>query len=348
MRRGIFFSGLVLVLLFSWNLFNPSLARASDWFADLLPSQDPKETVSELKFLDSRVPVEIVPRGADFESHVEIRFQFNKADWSLIRENEQIQPQAGEIGVYTVSARLLSEVTPLEIVAVGPLGEVEMQKVLVRLSEWKVFKEEGAKAPPKRTYVFSSLGFSNLSYEETGLASFSALSSVFKVSYQYLLTPPQWEFGTNAFFNVFPIHMSGMDQPVRFLGVNLRFGYIFPFVKDPSRLSFLIGTYYTRMFGTNDQFGYKTLIYPQFYPTFRKKMRNGDAFYVYLKYVPLVSGIGLSFTEREFAIGGGWEHPIREGHPFSLSVDASDLRLNVTSDHRIITQSFSINLGYGW
>lgn len=324
------------------------MAFATDWTAEIIPSQDPKETVPAIKWLDDTVPVEIIPQGTDFESRVELRMQFDKPGWNLIKDSNTLEPLNTDSHQYALNIRLTSEVTPFEIIAIGPYGEVEMQKVLIRVLDWQNFRQKSVEGPPKRTYLFASLGISSIAFKETELADFSMIATTLKFTYNYLLTPPQWEFGTNGYLNLLPLKKNGTENTVRFLGLNLRFGYVLPFVKAPARLSFLIGAYFSSMLGTNNQFGYKTLLYPQYYPTFRIKTRQGDAYYVYLKYVPLTSSFGLSLKEREWATGFGWEHPLHDGTPLSLSFDFSDFQFLVKSSHEISTTSFTVNLGYGW
>ncbi len=323
-------------------------ANSVEWSAEVLPSQDPKESVQDFRLTELLMPVERKNQGTDFINTINLKFEFSKQDWSLLKDNDQVLPKKTNGIDFEVSIHLLSEVTPVEIIAVGPLGEVEMQKILIRVKDWGVYRKVASENPPKRSYVFTSLGFSYLHYRETSLADFSILTSTLKISYNYLLTPPQWEFNVNGFFNLLPLSKSGTSADVRFIGINVRFGYVFPFVKSPSRLSFLVGVYYSSMLGTGGAFGYKTLIYPQFYPVYRLKDRNGHVYVGYLKYVPLNKSIAPSFRERELALGGGVEFPIDNEHPLSFYLDFSDVKLNTSSTGQITNQTTSISVGYGF
>jgi hypothetical protein len=339
-----FLRALIVSLVFVAIMGLEQARASSGWFAEVLPSKEPKEFIAGIHWADSEVPIETIPKGNDFESMIELKFKFKQEDWNLLKDHEVLQPIDLEGGVFSFKLLLTGEVTPVDIIAVGPYGEVELQKAFVRVPDWTGFRQNGDKSPPNRSFIFSSLGPSYLAYKETNLADFTMIFTTLKFAYQYLIVPPQWELAANFFANLIPLKKSGLSQSVSFLGTNLRIGYVLPYVQDPARLSLMVGVYYSRMLGTGGAFGFQDLILPQIYPTYRIKTRTGNAYSVYLKYVPL----GLNFAEHEIAVGGGWEFPVRGGHPASINVDFSDLRLNISSVQHVLLQSASLSVGYGW
>jgi hypothetical protein len=200
-----------------------------------------------------------------------------------------------------------------------------------------------------KSYLYCSLGVSGVTYRQDDVPDLSLMAATVKLSFQRSIIQPNWDFGANAFVTALPLTSNRPGVTARFLGANLRFGYAPSFIHDPWRLSLLTGFSYSRMFVSGDVFGFDNLLYPQIYPTIRRRLAGGSAIFAYLKYVPLAGFLKLSLADRELAAGVGWQLPIASGEtPLIWSLDYSDLRLSGVAESRSRTQSLSLSLGIGF
>jgi hypothetical protein len=155
------------------------------------------------------------------------------------------------------------------------------------------------------------------------------------------LFPPKWDLGFSGFMNLATLSKSGADE-VKFLGLNLRLGYIFPQVRAPWRLSLYGGWYYTSASSSSDTFGYRNVSGPQLYPSLRRTLANGHAVSTYLKFSPIFNSLGLlGLSNSEIATGIGYLIP-SESHTYSINLDFA--RLHLTNEE-IETNSTSVSLG---
>lgn len=317
--------------------------------AEITPSKKPKETVREVEWLETKTPVEVTRSGARITLLTRIRIRYRRPGWSLVYtpDGKTSPPKPDEAGTYVLEAKLTGESTRLRFFVVGPLGEVQTQIATLRVSEYSSTKRKAEQKRGNQGLIFASAGLTSISYRETGTPDLSQIVSTVKVAYTILIMPPRWDFGVNAFVNAFPLSTNRPGVWARFIGVNVRFGYVVPLVKSPWRLSVLTGLYYSRLIASGDDFGYSPLMFPQLYPILRRTLGEGDAAYLYLKFVPTGKELGISLTERELAAGAGYERFFASiGKPLSLSLDYSDLRFKGSATRSVGTHSVSLSVGY--
>ncbi|MEK6704562.1 MAG: hypothetical protein AABZ06_02130 [Bdellovibrionota bacterium] len=195
-----------------------------------------------------------------------------------------------------------------------------------------------------RFSVTPSLGISfNLLTE--GATNYHLIALTAKASMQYSLSR-SFSIGANSFITAQSLSTNLPDMRVRYFGANIRFGYAIPWITSPWSLSIATGLSYGRMFVEPGRFGYGDLLYPQIYPSIRRRIDTG-AVYAYLKCVPLGDAItDFSMNAREIAFGGGYEiGGTKPWHPV-LSVDVSDL-IFIPSNAATPIRSASITLGLG-
>jgi len=325
-------------------------ALAREWEGTLVRSEKRSERVEGLVWKSDKFPVKYIPKGEDLQAIITLEGEIKREDWYVVSDSDVLEKGSGE-NAFTFEVPLLGKITPVEVLAVGPNGEVETEKIVIRFEESKESKKEIAAEPPKRQFITGSLGPTTISYKETGVPDFSMYALTAKFSYTHLIFPPKWDFAANTFFTVLPLSSNLSNVSVRFLGINFRFGYVLQNIPRPWSVSLLGGYYYVTTFVSPPALGFVNLAGPQFFPVVRRKFRNGDAAYGYLKFSPLTNGVSfslLSVSNRELALGGGWSTPLANGHPFSLALDISSFSFKVAKRNKNIDYStISVSAGYG-
>lgn len=160
---------------------------------------------------------------------------------------------------------------------------------------------------------------------------------------------PLYNFTLNASGTITGLLQNVANTDVRFFGINARFGYRVPSIREPWNLSLGFGGYYSTMSVSSGLFGYQHLIGPQIYPALRYKIDRDHAFATFAKFSP-VSGKGvklLSLENREIAVGMILSRQLEGGGNLSLTTTLTELQLSIKGI-LVESTSFSLGLGYGW
>lgn len=228
--------------------------------------------------------------------------------WSLSINNEKVM--IGENHEFTVTVELKYQKTRLEIIATGPQNEVERKSVYLRV---KGAGEDAEKTAPKiKPTVVAGISMTTISHKESALDPYSALATTGKISINYPLSPPKWDLGVTAFGTLFSITKSHPEE-ARYIGLNARVGYLFPYESSSSwRFGLYGGLYYTTMIVNDGTFGFTNMKGPQIYPTVRKILDDGHSIAAYAKVSPVSGGFLISNTiNREVATGFAYIIPDR-------------------------------------
>ena len=331
--------------------------------AFVLPSYEQNQQIHYLFWKSRELAVSAEP---DQRFFVELEANLVRDNWRLMAKTNGVHRIHLDKHTYLFHVPLQGEITEVELLAYDTEGHQESEILLIRFPGWK-------KNAPKKKYfpttqeapeipeiedrptvlgILSSLGYSNVTYQQTGIQDYSMTTLTAKFSYQKTIFYSNWDIGVNFFMNVLPVTKSQSDITVRFLGANFRLGYAIPWIPAPWSFTVLGGIYYSQMFVTNNSFGYSPLYYPQIFPILKRVFSKGDSAYLYLKFVPLAEQGIFSTIERELAVGAGWAHPLQNKHPILIAVDFSDMKfmshLTPTQTLTLRSNSLSLSLGYGW
>jgi hypothetical protein len=258
-------------------------------------------------------------------------------------DGRQVAP--GENGEFTSQVLIRGDLTRVEVFTINPLGEVEKEIVVLEYKEWGKLK--------KSMYLIAGLGYTTIDYKQSRASDFFQTGLTGKISWNYLIFPPNWDFAASAFYTVMPLSSNDPATKARFLGINGRFGYVLPSVREPWRVSILFGLYYATMFVTPGadglyKFGFKNMSGPQLFPTVRRALKNKDAIYGYFKFSPIANSFSLlSLSSRELAMGSGYTHPLAGGKTITGSLDYANLDLTILGDN-VVSNSLTIGLSYGF
>ncbi len=211
--------------------------NTKDKTAKLVPTNLGGESINNLTWKKpDKIKVIDRAKGEIFESVAIMKGIFGKEDWTLVREDNLVDIKDRSTGQFTHEIVINSNIMPLEFLAIGPMGEIEKQEFALYFPDWKEYKEEAEKDPPKRIFFTSGLGLTQMSYSETGVEDISEYAITIKAFLLYLVMPPDWDLGGSVYYTLLPIS-STSENKARFLGLNFRFGYSLPYIKKPWRIT---------------------------------------------------------------------------------------------------------------
>ncbi len=342
-RRGRASLGIVLLIFAQGTSAGVALAATLERLpkvAKVVPLAGPKITgLTWAPELD----VEVITEGPSRKVVVHLKGTYLPEDWSLLLTSGATLKLSKEKS-FDVKMQVLDGVSKFSLTAVGPLGGLQTQVFRVDFVK-NVFAIEPIRPPP-RGGILPELNFTFLNYEQTSVAAFSEKALTLKVSGNYWIKPQVWDVGVSGYYNAFAFSSSSSNEYlIRFLGLNIRGGYTFPFVRPPWQLRLLFGGYYITTFA-NATFGFSHLVGPQLYPVVSRGFRNGGAASVYFKFSPIVTEASLvSFSSREMAVGAGYSHPLKNGKAITASIGMAWLGLNLSTS-AVKTNSLSVGGGY--
>jgi hypothetical protein len=323
--------------------------------AQLIPSDNPLETLGGLQWLDTNLKVKIETKNGVPTPFVQLRGRLQRDGWSLFYGKTWLLKASAPSREFRFNVDLTGEETIVLLGGAGPNRKT--QRIIVRIV-FKDFSKYGDDKSRSRFRLVAALGPSYVTYQEqTGVLNtdFKTIILTAKVTARYELLPRKWDLGFNTFFSAFQITNGYSDKSVstRFLGINLRLGYTFP---STSKWSFGLngGWYYTTMLVTGKRFGFMNMAGPQLYPLLVGRLNNGKVLSFYAKYSPI---IGLGFANREIAGGAGYSVPLTNGHPMIFNFDYANISFDLlnqktsagaTVNSSIRSSSISLSAGYGF
>ncbi len=316
-------------------------------------SDDPRQPADATRILWNVPASKVVTRtfGSNVESTAYLEGEFKRASpkgWRILWQDREFEVKPS--GAFILEIPYDSDLKSVELMAVSPTGEVEYHFYSLAVPQPPPPKGDGTngqvqkpaekpvfkKKIDKSFYISPGLGVSMINFNQTGHDPYSATVLTAKVSSNYLLFPPNWDLGATGFATALTLSHTG-SAAVRFVGLNLRLGYIFPQIKDPWRLALYGGWYYSTMIASNGSFGYANVSGPQLFPTIRRTFQNGQALTGYFKFSPIASALSLmSLRNNEIAAGLGYVIPTEE-HNYSINLDYA--RLAFASDDTSLTSS---------
>ena len=336
--------------------------------AKILPDPHHPKVTKVMSWVEDSIKVVTHYFGTSSESTLHLAGVLQKPnadEWHVVWGERNVE--LGEKGEFTLELPYDSKFDRLQLVAVGPDGEVEYHLYQIKIimpevpAPVAILGEATEVTPPlaeglkegdfnskldRRLFVSPGLGLSHLSINQTGQTSYQSIVTTVKASANYLLLPPKWDLGATGFLNVASLSKSSSTD-VRVLGMNLRVGYIFPEIKAPWRLSLYGGWYYSTMLANDQSFGYRNISGPQLYPSVRRLLENGHALSGYFKFSPISSALSLmKLSSNELAVGLAYSIPT-PNRTYSITFDFA--RVTFTDDHvpeDIVTlTSTSLSLG---
>ncbi len=227
------------------------------------------------------------------------------------------------------------------------LGVIAIQEASSSQSADLAVMVDPSRIPSKRFSATLGLGVTALYYaEEPVRIHLTQVPLTIKGSLNYEFVRNMFEAHLSSYFNVvnfFKIPSTVADA--RFLGVNARVDYIFPF-KSAFKMKFGLGWYVWTMLVSDNSFGVKYLTGPESmlgmsFPIGSRRMGW------YFKYAPIsASTSGFGFSNYELATGLNFQLTApRFWPPILLTLDGSALRVDRIEGVQNTIQLYTLSLG---
>lgn len=277
------------------------------------------------------VPGSPVPTRARLHLYGTVVSGIAKDYCQLAYPQDQAKILVNETGGFEFIASLRGVDTPARIACITDLGTITLENISIHFPSLKAVLVNFAAARVPRFDAHVGMGATSINYSEkaSGFATdYRSLSTTLTGGANYWIKPAKWSVSGAGYFTVIPLTRSGTgaSSDVRFLGLNLRAGWVVPRIRRPWAFTLFGGFYYVTTLVTPRTFGFQNMAGPQLYPRlryFRKK--NGDQISTYLKFSPVAVSLSLlNFSNREMALGISY---VFTRKALSLNLDASDLGL---------------------
>jgi hypothetical protein len=327
----------LVILLFS------SLSFAEVQDVNINRTNSPESRLGGLSLNGEDYKTAIEEHEGKAREFVIIKGKFSKPQFHLVYEGEKIKTsETGDVEIkIPVEPHSSTVVVPFRVV--GPLGEVQEEKVTFGIIHRIQIPED-----PSRIYFTPEAGVSWISYRETSKTDYSEFALTLKASARRQIFNPSWDIASNAFFTAFPLNQN-YAASARFLGVNFRLGYTLPLIQAPWKVSLHGGWYYTTMRVAQNQFGFTNMAGPQIFSVIQRTLKSNDIARGYIKISPVSSSATSSlwsFKNRELALGGAYVHFLPNGHTLLATIDWA--RFDIVFPRQTIqVNSLTIGAGYG-
>lgn len=175
----------------------------------------------------------------------------------------------------------------------------------------------------KRWGISVGISGTYISYSETNRPTLTEGGITPKVTAVFRLIPGVLDIGANSFFTLIPFaNQPTRLNPARFLGINGRVGYRLPLNFANISWSVSLGYYFWTMIVPSNQYGMQYLSGPQLFLTGFVPFARGMGAFWYLKYAVIADRFMVSFdTNREFAVGGGFQFSYKWKKAWSVTTD---------------------------
>jgi hypothetical protein len=326
-----------IILLYAWL---PANGLAAEKHARLLEIKSSTQ-IEGLQLDPQELEVKSEEDNGKKQDFIILKGSFTRPKWQLICQSETLT--LSESGGFQIKIPLTDNQNLMDVSfqAVDGFGKTENEEITISISQ---DKEDAI----QRKFLFTpEFGLTSINYIETGKPDYSETALTAKFSASRLVFSQSWNLGANVFFTALPLQKNP-DQAARFLGINLRLGYVLPFIKSEWKVVVYGGYYFTTMFVEQNSFGFKNMTGPQLFPTLERRLNNGDSIRGYVKFSPVIGGQFniLSISNRELALGGAYVISLSNGHIMPVTLDVSRFDL-VFSDSTLQSTNFSMGVGYG-
>ncbi len=338
---------LLLVLLNSETVYAKNFSPAR-----IAVVQD--KHINDLKWDNEFSKIRTVNSGLGLQHSIMLFGVYYRSGWKLTFQNKEIP--LNDRGGFRLEIPISKSERVFEFEAIGPKGEIEKEIIEIGSVKKSMEKSIGhikgdrniiddvtpIEPEPKKFFLVPGIGYSSISYTQSGITDYSMSAVTAKVSINYTLVPKVWDFGFSTYYTAMQLSKSTAEK-MNFLGINLRFGYLIPNISTEWFLSIYGGWYYTTTFVTSNSFGYFNLSGPQLYPSIRKVLGNGDIIGAYFKYSPIASSLSLlSLSNRELGGGISYVRLLPNDHSIGATLDISNIFLTFEN---IITKTNSLTFG---
>ena len=316
------FSFLVLTLLLMLTNLCSSVNAAEQSFETIIRG---KNSLPFIVMNSLILPVQSLPPGSKNKDGFQLVGSIKKEKVSLFY-NTIYPVKIGPNGIFSILIFAREKDFKFDLTVKDDQGMIETESFQVHYSNVKIDASTEKKNVSRFT-LSPGLGITRLSYSETGTKDFSAWLTTGKFAVNYALSP-MWGIGSNVFVNFSSLSTSQPGVSAQFFGINLRAIYTFQKIKEPWKLSAMMGWYTLSMSTSGSTFGFSNMSGPQVFVAGSRILNPNHSLNTYLKYSPSITGSIFSFTSCEVASGLSWAY-LYDSRTYTLGLDWSHIGLTI-------------------
>ncbi len=179
----------------------------------------------------------------------------------------------------------------------------------------------------KKVLLLPEVGMTSLTYNETGITTFTSLLVSLKAGLTYSLIPKRLDLYASGTY--WGLGLSGNKPGIglTMLWANAGAGYTYSFGR--LSLGLKVGAYYTTMIVTNSAFGISGLSGASISPIIMWAIGSRHEIGLYYKYAPVLSTSGSGNSAS--AMGLLYSYTLRNMDKIQFSVDSSNLNLRLAA-----------------
>lgn len=322
------------------------MGGSDEWPAQLIRPPE-NRTIPGLSFATEFLAV----KGArkDGKRQGVVRIQGQTQDPQATIEIGKTTLKVGPDGKFNVNLLVNNRVTDFQITSKNKSGIASAESVKVFFPAWMAFQKYSPIPLGRKLSVVPFLGYSQLTYQETGSEDFIQSGLAGRIFIGYQISPRKWDLDVTFQYQFLPLSKSVESVSAQYLDALVRFGYYFDFAKDPWLLGLKLGAGYSQITVSNRSFGMSTLTYP--HPIFYlgRYFGQNDLIGVSGSFVPQIRDFSkFKFEDRKVSVGVSWTHTFGNGQVLDSIVEAVDSQLQADDLNRVATRYYSLSLGYGW
>lgn len=311
------------------------------WEANVLRERNPEAPrIANLFFPVTKIPVMLVPRSDGLRPLVEINGLYRRPGWSLFYANGIPLAIAADDGGFKIFAYLNAKINEVSLIAKGPNGEVESERVFVFAPNAQEFRLMS----PFDSVVLN-IGLSHLNYMQSGEGNFRSVTGLISAQYNKPETESRFGFLSRADLTVLTFDSTPIDRSPQLLQAYINGSYRFFKERDRQlQAHVLLGPSYWTMFSRGSPFGFSNLVALGFGVRLRYATSAKTAWNFEFRYAPIKEPEKLE--QRGYDLSLSWSKILPSLHRFETVLGFSDFGYKATIEKEIHSNLFAIKIGY--
>lgn len=314
-------------------------SQPTSWVAHIMqPKKD--GAITGLTIPQMELPVVTIKSEQRFRPMVEVPLHYERPGWKLLIQGKIPVSPGTEEGTYKVFAYMNSRISELLLVAQGPDGAKEVERIYIYAPEAMEFN-----VVTPWDAVKLSLGSTYLAYQQTGYNNFYLWSGIVTAQIHSPENGGHLGYLADASITALRLASNQNNYGPQVAQILLDGIYFLPW-KENSRWRFqaMAGGSYTTFLSNGSPFGFNNLMTPELGLRARYLINTKSDYAFEFRYMPM-STSGFT-TERgiEFAAAKSWILP--NLHRAEVGIRYEDLQYHPESFESVHLNTFSFLLSY--
>ena len=212
------------------------------------------------------------------------------------------------------------------------------------------------KAQQKPSHWNVGIAARSVTYSQTNISNLNETMLAFDVSYEHALSKV-WSFKARSFIDLAgdaPLSTNQNQGSARFWNANSDVIYQLPINSHQWTFGLAGGFFYTSMYSSGINFGFRNLWGPELYPIVTRLINDKNRLDFYFKYAPVISQSPVNLSNHELDVGVEWTKFFADKKTDKMQTTKADFK-GVTYKLEILqdvlnrdgasAQSTAVNLG---